>query len=152
MDTYDALEFVAFKIEGQAEIENGPLSDIEKKMLRFSEVEPGPLGREESLRVSEEFDRRPDLDTDAYEQKVRTLATHAFERDRKTLAGKSGWDEAMTALSSHDYYLLVMLPAGLKKSGSTGRIGRNTLREYLVYIAVAVAIVGVLVLASLLRS
>jgi hypothetical protein len=37
MDTYDALEFIATKVEQQAAAEGVSLMEVEKKMLRFSE-------------------------------------------------------------------------------------------------------------------
>jgi hypothetical protein len=141
MDTYDGLEFLATKIEQQAEFEGASLADIEKKMLRFSEVEPGPLGREESVRVSEEFDQAHD--TDKYEAKIRTLAQHAYDRDRQTPDGTEKWEQAKRALRGHDYYLLVMLP---------GNPARSSSRDYMIYIAVGIAFVIAIFVWVMLKS
>ena len=141
MDTYDGLEFIAVKIEQQAEFERTPLADIEKKMLRFSEVEPGPLGRDESLRVSEEFDQA--LDMDEYEVKIRTLAQRAYDRDREGPEGVVKWEEAKRALRGHDYYLLVMVQGDSRQSSR---------RDYVIYIAIGIAIVIALSVWVMLKS
>ncbi len=141
MDTYDGLEFIAGKIEQQAEFEGTPLADIEKKMLRFSEVEPGPLGRDESLRISEKFDQ--DLDMFEYEAKIRTLVRQAYDRDRRTTDGVSAWNEARRALRGHDYYLLVMVK---------GAFAQSSARDYVAYVAIGIAVVIVPVVWAMLKS
>jgi len=53
----EAKEFIAAKIAAQAQRDATPLSDIERKMLLFSEVGWAPP---DIMEVSDEFDRQYD--------------------------------------------------------------------------------------------
>ena len=103
-----AKEYLIGRIVAEAEREGVPLSDIERKMLYFSETDwtlPGILD------VNAGFER--DYDDAAYEEKiawlVRSLQAHATSEEQET------WDDAVIKLSEGDHYLLVMIGAGSRK-------------------------------------
>jgi hypothetical protein len=97
-----AKEYLVGRIVAEAQREGAPLSEVERKMLYFSETGwtlPGILD------VSAEFER--DYDTDAYEKKiaglVRALGERATDEDQES------WDDAVIKLSAGDHYLLVLI-------------------------------------------
>ena len=74
----EAKEFLASKIADQARLECTPLSDIERKMLFFSEV--GWTLRD-MMQVSDEFDR--EYDQADYEKKIAQIIQILDERFKK---------------------------------------------------------------------
>jgi hypothetical protein len=105
MTASEAVEFLANRIEQQAAAEDAQLTDIERKMLRWSEVEPGAC---KDLDVSESFE--DDFDTDEWEQKIVRFAKRAYVADNRNPATAQFWTDAKIALRGHDYYLLTMTP------------------------------------------
>ena len=104
----DAKEYLIGKIAGQAEQRGIPLSDVERKMLYFSETGwtlPG------MLKINAEFER--DYDNDEYEQKIAGLV-RAIEKGNEAVGGEeqSKWDDAVVKLSEGDHYLLVLVGLG----------------------------------------
>lgn len=100
-----AKEHLIARIVAEAERDGVTLTDVERKMLYFSETGwtlPG------ILEVNAEFEREYDLD--AYEQKVAGLV-HAIE---ECSAGEEqeAWDDAVIKLSEGDHYLLVLIDEG----------------------------------------
>lgn len=97
-----AKEYLAGRIVAEAQREGAPLSDVERKMLYFSETGwtlPG------ILEVNAEFER--DYDTDAYEEKIAGLVCAL--RERATDEEQASWDDAVIKLSEGDHYLLVLI-------------------------------------------
>ena len=74
----EAKEFLISKIVAEAQHENAPLSEIERKMLYFTE---SGWTLPDIMKVSEDFDR--EYDQDKYEQKIARLITKADKRIRK---------------------------------------------------------------------
>lgn len=104
MTAPDALEFLAKKVEEQAELDEVPLSAVEAKMMRWSKVEPGAIN---DVAVSEEFNR--DYEEEEYEHKISQLLGHAYKRGKKQGSAEAQlWEDAKNALKGHDYYLLAM--------------------------------------------
>ena len=105
MYTSDAKAYLIHQILAEADREGIGLSEIERKMLDYSETEITPPDLE---RVNAEFDR--DYDQSQYEAKianlVRNLLTHLRTEDR---AGLERWNQAVQALSGEDHYLLVFI-------------------------------------------
>ena len=101
----EAKQYLVAQIEAEAARRDIALTDIECKMLYFSETGwtlPG------ILKVNEEFER--DYDEAAYEAKISSLV-ESIER-RNTAAGgqaQSDWSNAIVTLSQGDHYLLVLL-------------------------------------------
>src|ERR1700722_12426223 len=76
MDPAAAKRFLISKVIDEAAFEHISLTDIEKKMLQFSELHPSLPNLYE---VNEEFER--DYDADEYEDKIKSLLKNARERD-----------------------------------------------------------------------
>ena len=109
-----AKEFLIPKIVAEAQRENVPLSEIERKMLYFSE---SGWTLPDITTVYEEFDR--ELDLDKYEKKIASLIRKADKRVRKESREDYGaWWAAVRFLKSEDHYISVMIRiAGLRPAG-----------------------------------
>jgi hypothetical protein len=101
----EAKEFLASEIVEEANREGAPLSEIEGKMLYFSEVGwtlPG------MMQISDEFDRR--YDQGDYEKKISQLIKNLDKRLRKeTPAEYQDWRPAIKFLKWKDHYINVMI-------------------------------------------
>ncbi len=138
MDPTAAKQFLISKVIEQAELEHLPLSDVEKKMLYFTEVYPS---LPDILEVNAEFER--DYDSDEYERKVTDLLRRGRERNQMESAVQARqWDDAVDALKAEDHYLLVMVyrafPEYRKSLLPTHRV-----RDYAIYIGVGIGVVAV---------
>ena len=131
-DDRSALDFVASRIAEEAHREGIPFSEIERKMLYFSET---AWTLPDIWQISDEFDR--DYDQDAYEKKVSQLIRREATRARKLQKEEfEAWTEAIARLSKHDRYLLVMLrQAGLRATGRSVRTHRWRLFDVCVVVA-----------------
>jgi hypothetical protein len=74
----EAKEFLISELVAEAQRENVPLSEVERKMLYFTE---SGWTLPDIMKVSEDFDR--EYDQDKYEQKISKLVTKADRRIRK---------------------------------------------------------------------
>lgn len=116
----EAKEYLIQRILDQANHVREPLTDLERKMLYFSETGWTLTGIEE---VNREFEAR--CDVPAYERKILALAASARAED-ETLGADAvaDWDAAVDRLSSGDHYLLVLMnpalvpPAPVKPKGN----------------------------------
>jgi hypothetical protein len=112
-----AKEYLAGKITAQAELEGAPLTEVEQKMLYFSET---GWTLPKMMEVNAEFER--DYGNDEYEQKIAGLAGRIEETNRaKGGDDEAAWDEAVEKLSEGDHYLLVLMNPKLAGRGSTIR-------------------------------
>src|ERR1700737_4280178 len=101
----EALDFVAAQIADQAQRDGITLTEVERKMLYFSET---AWTLPDISEVSEEFDR--DYDQGAFEKKVSKLIKNAVRSARKQQQEKfEGWVEAIRRLSKEDRFLIVMV-------------------------------------------
>ena len=113
------------RIVAEAQRERVSLSEVERKMLYFSET-----GRTlpDIDKVNEAFER--DYDHDEYEKKITNLIHNARVRARKEDKPENeAWSDAIRVLRKGDHYLLVMIdqigsasrpPADLLKLWATG--------------------------------
>lgn len=112
----EAKDFLAGELAAEAEREGAPLSEIERKMLYFSETD---WTLPDMASVSAEFDR--DYDQDEYEQKIAELARKVERRNRaENPEEKAAWQDALNELSEGDHYLTVLIrtkPKALAASG-----------------------------------
>ena len=110
----EAKEFIAAKIAAQAQRDATPLSDIERKMLLFSEVGWAPP---DIMEVSDEFDRQ--YDPNEYEKKISTIIKHLDKRLQKDSPAEYGdWKSAVQYLRRKDHYVNIMIrQAGLRPTG-----------------------------------
>jgi hypothetical protein len=114
----EAKDFLADRIVDQARRENAPLSEIERKMLYFSETD-WTLPDMET--VSAEFDR--DYDRDEYEQKIaRLIAIITADRHHQNEAEEEKWDAAVEKLSEGDHYIQVLISQAEKTGGATSEV------------------------------
>lgn len=159
----DAKEFLVAQIAGEALREGVSLSEIERKMLYFSET--GWI-LPDIDKVSEAFDR--EYDHDEYEKKITSLIRNARTRARKEDRQKfKTWSDAIRVLAKEDHYLVVMIePAGgdLLRLWVTGltiagialfaavfvvpwffvKLSQESIRSLLVWVAACVACVSML--------
>lgn len=103
----EALEFLVGRIVAEAKREGVSLSDVERKMLFFSET---GWTLPDMKEVSSEFDR--DYDQDKYEVKIAGLIQRYLRRVKtENEQDLSTWNEAVDKLSGEDHYLLVLINA-----------------------------------------
>jgi hypothetical protein len=101
----EAKEFLISEIVVEAQRENVLLSELERKMLYFTE---SGWTLPDILKVSEDFDR--EYDQDKYEQKIAELVTNADKRLRKGSSDDyDRWWAAIRFLQQEDHYILVMI-------------------------------------------
>ena len=100
----EAKDFLVAQTAEQARLEGVPLSDLEKRMMYFTESGYVP---EDPIKLNEEFEA--ENDSDKYEAKISQLLHHAYRRVRKENgAARKNWDLAIKCLRRGNHYLLVM--------------------------------------------
>jgi hypothetical protein len=104
MNSKQAKDFLVQQAAEQAALENLPLSDLEKRMMYFTESDPSSCDK--PVELNDVFEAK--YDTEEYEVKVSNLLYHAHDRLRDSQA-KCMWDEAICELRKGDHYLLVLL-------------------------------------------
>ena len=107
-----AAQFIVDKIVEQAEAESISLSEVERKMLLFSESSPT---LSDIAEVNEVFDR--DYDRPEYEKKITGLIRNIQPAVRENSDATRMWNEAIKSLRGEDYYFMVML----NEAGTRGR-------------------------------
>jgi hypothetical protein len=81
MDSTAAKQFLISRVVDEAKVEGVPLSEVETKMLYFTEVHPS---LPDMYEVNAEFERS--YDSDEYEAKIASLLKKAREKDRSDSA------------------------------------------------------------------
>jgi len=104
MRVREAKDLLVQQTAEQAELEGIPLSDLEKRMMYFTEVEECP---EDPIKLNEEFEA--EYDTAEYETKISKLLHHAYNRVKKENSEIAReWNEALRELCRGDHYILVL--------------------------------------------
>jgi hypothetical protein len=85
-DSREAKEFLVERILSQAERDGASLSEIERKMLYFSET---AWTLPDIMEVNEEFDRR--YDQDGYERKIAQLVRSIRSKTTRDEGGGQSW-------------------------------------------------------------
>jgi hypothetical protein len=107
MRVREATDFLVQETAEQASLEGVPLSDLEKRMMDFTESAEVP---EDPIKLNDEFEA--EYDTAKYETKIAKLMRHAYARLRKKDGGaRKRWDTAIECLRRGDHYLLVLWDA-----------------------------------------
>jgi hypothetical protein len=124
MNTKQAKDFLSQQAAEQATLDNTPLSDIEKRMMYFTESDPKSC--DDPLALNGEFEAQ--CDTAEYEAKMSRLLQDAYQRLKsEDPARKDTWDQAIHELRKGDHYLLVFwdtkLPAERPKGDSFKLLG-----------------------------
>jgi hypothetical protein len=134
----EAKDFLVAQTAEQATLEVVPLSDLEKRMMYFTESGYVP---EDPIKLNEEFEA--EYDSDEYEAKISRLLHHAYYRLRKENdAARKNWDLAIGCLRRGDHYLLVMwdlTPPGERPPGDSLKLFAASLG-----VAAVVAALGIL--------
>lgn len=99
----EAKDFLAGSIAGQAELDGNPLTEIERKMLYFTET---GWTLPDMNEVSAEFDRQ--YDQNEYERKIGELVNEIQVRLADQGQELERWDAALNKLSQGDHYLSVL--------------------------------------------
>src|SRR5450432_3243833 len=115
----EAKEFLISQIVEEAQRENIPLSDIERKMLYFTE---SGWTLPDIMKVNEDFDQ--EYEQSRYEQKIAKLVTKADRRISEGPRDDYGrWWIAIRFLEREDHYISVMIrSAGLRPRGDQLRL------------------------------
>ena len=120
----EAKDYLAGKIAEQAKREGVPLTEVERKMLYFTET---GWTLPDMMAVGAEFDR--DYDRDAYERKIAGLV-HGIQarQDADTEKERETWYQAVLKLCEGDHYLLVLIDCASSAGSSVpSRWGRLAL-------------------------
>lgn len=104
MNSRQAKDFLIQQAVEEAVLEGLPLSDVEKRMMYFTESDPSSC--ENPLALNDEFEAQ--YDTAEYEAKISGLLERAHSRLQDPKANNL-WDEAVSELRKGDHYLLVLL-------------------------------------------
>ena len=98
-------DFLVQKTTEQAQLEGVPFSDLEKRMMYFTESDASSC--DDPLALNEEFETQ--YETPKYEAKISQLLGNAYQRlKRDDPQGVRVWDEAIRCLRKGDHYILVM--------------------------------------------
>jgi len=104
MDVRATKDFLVEQTTQQASLARAPLSDLEKRMMYFTESSDAA---EDPLKLNEEFESQ--CHSDEYEKKVSLLLAHAYKRIKNGDAqAVAEWDGAIDTLREGDHYLLVL--------------------------------------------
>ncbi len=126
MRAREAKDLLVAQTAEQAALEGVPLSDLEKRMMYFTESGYVP---EDPLKLNDEFEA--EYDTDEYEVKISRLLRHAYYRLRKENdAARKNWDLAIRCLRRGDHYLMVMwdlAPPGERSPGDSLKLLASSL-------------------------
>lgn len=119
-----AKDFLVQQASEQAALEGVPLSDLEKRMMYFTE---GDSSCENPAALNEEFEA--EYDTDEYETKVSELLHHAYERLKKEDPEKvRNWDQSIQTLRKGDHYILVVCDDNPSREPATAHSVRDSLK------------------------
>src|SRR5271157_2009547 len=134
-----AEELLVAVIVEEAQREGVPLSELEQKMLYFTESGWAPPGTIEAARL---FDA--EYDQSRYEKKISRLIRNARRRvhsqDQRALAD---WFDAIRVLGKGDHYLLVMID----RAGAA-RPPWDRLKLWATAFAIVVAVLGLFYAAN----
>jgi hypothetical protein len=156
-----AKEYLIGRIVAEAEREGVPLSEVERKMLHFSETD---WTLPDILDVNAEFER--DYDETEYEEKIAGLVRNLDSR--ATPEQREMFDDALLKLSDGDHYLQILIGAGSRQAPSTwtprwlapwlatlndepSRTAGDYVRLYVVAGAIVLALLGVAAILRLLN-
>jgi hypothetical protein len=103
MRVREAKDFLVAQTAEQAALEGVPLSDLEKRMMYFTETGECP---EDPIALNDAFEA--DYDTPAYEKKISLLMARAYRRIKRESPEKLRlWNDAFRVLSRSDHYILL---------------------------------------------
>lgn len=105
MNNKQAKDFLVQQAAEQASLEAVPLSDLEKRMMYFTESDASSC--EYPIELNDEFEAQ--YDTVEYEAKISGLLHHAYKRLKSEDPTRMReWNLAIRTLRRGDHYLLVL--------------------------------------------
>jgi hypothetical protein len=138
MQVREAKDFLVAQTAEQAALEGVPLSELEKRMMYFTETGECP---EDPIALNEEFEK--EYETDEYERKVKKLLASAYRRLKEERSpAVAEWEKSLKALDQTDDYILILCDRS-----PLARFGN---REALPSVLLFVFRLGLLVLAAYL--
>ena len=147
MESTAAKQFFISKAIAEAEFEHVKLSEVEKKMLYFTEAHPS---LPDIYEVNAEFER--DYDSDEYEAKIAGLLKNARDRDSRSYPDwEQEWKDALEVLKKEDHYILVLLYCAFPEYRKS-LLPTHRVRDYLIYIAIGIAVVLVAIGIAIWRK
>ncbi|HYL87104.1 MAG TPA: hypothetical protein VE263_22975 [Candidatus Angelobacter sp.] len=103
MRVLEAKDFLVQQTAEQAALENVSLSDLEKRMMYFSETGECP---EDPIALNGAFET--EYDATAYEKKISLLMARTYRRIKRESPEKLRlWNDAFRVLSEGDHYILL---------------------------------------------
>lgn len=106
MNTEQAKDFLVEQAAQQAVLDHTPLSDLEKRMMYFTESDPASC--DDPIGLNNEFEA--EYDTPQHEAKMSKLLGRAYKRLKADNPGERlQWDEAVSTLEKGDHYVLLFL-------------------------------------------
>jgi len=138
MQVSEAKDFLVRQTAIQAALDGVPLSDIEKRMMYFTE---GPDATEDPVVLNDEFEAEYEMAP--YEAKISKLLHRAYARVKKEdpETGRT-WNKSIWILKKGDHYILV-----LWSECSTDELLRppyDNLKLFATALLVAVFLVGII--------
>jgi hypothetical protein len=104
MQVREAKDFLARQAVEQARLEGVPFSDLEKRMMYFTETGECP---EDPIALNEEFEK--EYETDEYERRVKKLLANARRRLKEERSpAVAEWEESLKVLDQTDDYILIL--------------------------------------------
>lgn len=104
MRVREAKDFLVQQGAEQAALEGVPLSDLEKRMMYFTETGECP---EDPIALNDAFEA--EYDAYAYETKVKKLLVNAHQRLKKEGSpALAEWEESLKTLGQTDDYILIL--------------------------------------------
>lgn len=105
MNTKQAKDFLVGQTFEQAALESVPLTDVEKRMMYFTESDPSSC--DSPIELNDEFEAQ--CETKEYEAKISRLLHHAYKRLKEDNPERvRNWDQAIRTLRKGDHYFLVL--------------------------------------------
>lgn len=133
-DAREAKEFLVARIVAEAQREEVPLSEVERKMLYFTET---AWTLPDIMEVNEQFDR--EYNAAEYEKKIAGLIRKARKRARKEDKKEfDEWSAAVRRLSKEDHYLLVMTQQAGISAGQNGSLPRALVALFVIAVVAPV--------------
>jgi hypothetical protein len=137
MRDLEAKDFLVEQTTEQATLENLPLSDLEKRMMYFTET--GEM-RENPIKLNGAFEA--EYDAGEYETKISKLMHHAYQRVKKENPETvRRWKEATEQLSRGDHYLLILAEVNFPKERPQKRPPYDSLKLLCAAMLVASAMI-----------
>jgi hypothetical protein len=104
MQVREAKDFLVQQTADQAERDGVPLSELEKRMMYFTESAEAV---EDPIELNEEFEAQ--YDNAEYETKIARLLGRAYQRlEKEDPETARTWDVAVRELKQGDHYILVL--------------------------------------------